>query len=201
MQNSLIKAGEQFTWIGIIIFGTFVIGGIDSAIAQIEPDDTLGGERSQVTRDVPVRGGQSDRIDGGARRGGNLFHSFREFNVENGRRVYFANPAEVNNIFSRVTGGNASRIFGTLGVDGAANLFLLNPNGIIFGPNARLDIRGAFLGSTADRFLFADGSEFSARDPQASPLLTISVPTGLQYGSNPGAINLAGVSICTRTSL
>ncbi len=192
MQSSLVRARNQFVWLGIIIFGTFSVGGIDSAIAQIEPDDTLGGERSQVTRDVLVRGSRGDRIDGGARRGGNLFHSFRDFNVRNGERIYFANPPEVENIFSRVTGGNVSRIFGTLGVNGVANLFLLNPNGIIFGPNARLDIRGAFLGSTADKFLFADGSEFSAVDPQASSLLTINVPTGLQYGSNPGAITING---------
>ena len=74
---------------------------------------------------------------------------------------------------------------GTLGVEGAANLFLLNPNGIIFGPNAQLDIRGSFLATTAHNFTFPDGSEFSAVAPQAPPLLTLNVPIGLQYGSHP----------------
>jgi filamentous hemagglutinin family protein len=151
-------------------------------LAQITPDETLGTERSQVNRRV-VRGQAADAIDGGAQRGANLFHSFRDFNVNEGQRVYFSNPAQVENIFSRVTGGDVSNILGTLGVDGVANLFLLNPNGIIFGPNARLDISGSFLATTADRFTFPDGSGFGATDPQAPPLLTVNVPIGLQYGT------------------
>ncbi|NEQ10889.1 MAG: filamentous hemagglutinin N-terminal domain-containing protein, partial [Moorea sp. SIO4E2] len=72
-----------------------------------------------------------------------------DFNVEELQRVYFANPAGIENIISRVTGTNPSSILGTLGVDGAANLFLLNPHGIIFGANAQLDIQGSFVASTA----------------------------------------------------
>ncbi len=71
-------------------------------------------------------------------RGCNLFHSFQEFNVDEGRGVYFSNPDNIVNILSRVTGDNISQILGTLGVLGNANLFLINPNGIVFGPNARL---------------------------------------------------------------
>lgn len=158
------------------------------AAAQIIPDETLGQENSRVTRDVEVRGGRGDRIDGGATRGANLFHSFREFNVNEGQRVYFANPSSVENILSRVTGADVSDILGTLGVDGGANLFLLNPNGMIFGPNARLDISGSFTASGGDRFTFPDGSEFSAINPQAAPLLTVNVPIGVQWGGGQGAI-------------
>jgi filamentous hemagglutinin family protein len=158
------------------------------ATAQIIPDETLGQENSRVTRDVEVRGGRGDRIDGGAARGVNLFHSFREFNVNEGQRVYFANPSSVENILSRVTGADVSEILGTLGVDGGANLFLLNPNGMIFGPNARLDISGSFTASGGDRFTFPDGSEFSAINPQAAPLLTVNVPIGVQWGGGQGAI-------------
>lgn len=165
-------------WMGAICFNT-------PAIAQVIPDATLGAEQSQVNSNVSVPGGMGDRIDGGALRDANLFHSFQEFNVNTGQRVYFANPAAVQNIFSRVTGGNLSTINGTLGVLGNANLFLLNPNGILFGPNAKLDIRGSFLATTANRFTFPDGSSFGATNPQAAPLLSMSVPVGVQYGATP----------------
>lgn len=180
----MVSAWQTRVLIGGVVLGvgTFSLSG-STALAQIVPDDTLGGERSQINRNATVRGRLGDRIDGGAIRGVNLFHSFQEFNVNTGQRVYFSNPTGIENILSRVTGNTISDINGTLGVDGAANLFLLNPNGIVFGPNARLDISGSFVGSTGDRFTFGDGSEFSATNPQAPPLLTMRVPVGLQYGT------------------
>ncbi|MBP5971793.1 filamentous hemagglutinin N-terminal domain-containing protein [Brasilonema sp. CT11] len=157
------------------------------AKAQITPDNTLGAENSRVTQNV-IKGVPSDRIDGGATRGANLFHSFQEFNINAGRGAYFSNPAGIANILTRVTGGNVSNIQGVLGVLGKANLFLINPNGIIFGPNARLDVGSSFLGSTANSLLFKNGFEFSATNPQAPPLLTINVPIGLRFRNNPGNI-------------
>ncbi|PSF35520.1 hypothetical protein C7H19_16020 [Aphanothece hegewaldii CCALA 016] len=154
--------------------------------AQVTPDTTLGKENSIVNQ-IDVL---NDKIDGGARRGGNLFHSFQEFNINEGKGVYFANPSGVMNIFSRVTGGNASQILGRLGVLGQSNLFFLNPYGIIFGPNSSLDIRGSFVSSTADAVKFADGTEFSSINPQNNALLTISVPVGLQTGNHPATINI-----------
>jgi filamentous hemagglutinin family protein len=157
------------------------------ATAQIVPDNTLGNESSIVTPDT-INGIDSDRIDGGAIRNSNLFHSFQEFNINEGRGAYFSNPSGIDNIFTRVTGSNLSNIFGTLGVLGNANLFLLNPNGIVFGPNSRLDIGGSFIGSSADRILFDNGLEFSATNPQAVPLLTVNIPIGLNFRDNPGTI-------------
>jgi filamentous hemagglutinin family protein len=162
-----------------------------STLAQeLKPvaDGTLGAESSVVTPTSP----QADRIDGGAIRGANLFHSFSQFNIGEGREAYFANPSGIENILSRVTGSDASRIFGKLGVLGNANLFLINPNGIIFGKNASLDVRGSFVASTASSLKFADGIEFSAKAAQSKPLLTVSVPIGLQYGTNPGSIQVQG---------
>src|SRR5512136_264585 len=89
------------------------------ASAQAIPDATLGKESSVLTPNVNINGLPSDRIDGGAIRGANLFHSFQEFNVGEGRGVYFSNPAGIANILMRVTGGNNSRILGTLGVLGS----------------------------------------------------------------------------------
>jgi filamentous hemagglutinin family protein len=137
--------------------------------AQLIPDNTLGAENSVV---APLDG-LNDTIEGGATRGMNLFHSFREFNIGEGRSVYFDNPAGVENILTRVTGDRASSIMGRLGVSGSANLFLMNPNGLIFGENASLDVRGSFIGTTADSIQLGDNAFFSARDIQGSQLLAI----------------------------
>jgi filamentous hemagglutinin family protein len=154
------------------------------SIAQIRPDATLGAEGSVMTPNVDIRGVLGDRIDGGAVRGANLFHSFLEFNVGNGQRVYFANPTGIENILSRVTGNNLSNILGTLGVDGGANLFFINPNGILFGANSQLDISGSFVASTANSVVFNNGYQFSTQNPDTPPLLTVNVPLGVQYGAN-----------------
>ncbi|MFZ1028600.1 MAG: filamentous hemagglutinin N-terminal domain-containing protein, partial [Limnoraphis robusta] len=159
-----------------------------TTVAQIVPDNTLGSENSVVTPNVNIRGINSDRIDGGAVRGSNLFHSFQEFNIREGRGAYFSNPDNIINILTRVTGGNISEILGTLGVLGNANLFLINPAGIVFGPNARLDVGGSFFATTADGILFENGFEFAASNPEAPPLLTINMPLGLNIRENPGAI-------------
>ncbi|BAZ16230.1 hypothetical protein NIES4071_81050 [Calothrix sp. NIES-4071] len=112
----------------------------------------------------------------------------REFNVDSGRGVYFANPTDVTNIFTRVTGVNSSNINGTLGVLGSANLLFLNPNGIVFGADAKLDVKGSFLGTTASNINFADGTKFSTIISEATPLLTVSVPVGLGFGTGEAAI-------------
>ncbi len=158
------------------------------AQSRITPDNSLGAERSVVTPNVVIKGLPSERIDGGATRGANLFHSFQEFNVDAGRGAYFSNPAGIQNILSRVTGSNVSNIFGKLGVLGNANLFFINPNGIIFGPNASLDLNGSFFASTANSIVFPNGFEFSATNPQAPPLLTVNIPIGLRFRDNPGSI-------------
>nr|WP_242045153.1 S-layer family protein [Anabaena catenula] len=167
-----------------------------SVFAQLKPDHTLGAESSVVK---PIDS-FSDRIEKGATRGVNLFHSFKDFNVGANRSVYFANPAGIENILNRVTGGNPSNILGKLGVEGTANLFLINPQGIVFGKNASLDIRGSFIGSTASSIKFVDGFEFNVNGSQITPLLTIRVPLGLQYGVNPGKIRVQGDGNGIRTT-
>lgn len=174
------------SWSILVVTAGLIVSLGVPASAQIIPDDTLGRESSHITP-ARLRGQRGDRLEGGAIRGEALFHSFLEFNVAENRAAYFANPAGVEAIFSRVTGTNPSEILGRLGVLGRADLYLLNPNGIMFGPNASLDIRGSFVATTADAFEFADGSSFSATDPEMPPLLTVNVKPGLQYGAPVGA--------------
>ncbi|MEM9274235.1 MAG: filamentous hemagglutinin N-terminal domain-containing protein [Cyanobacteria bacterium P01_F01_bin.143] len=144
--------------------------------AQVIPDGT-----TSTTVDV------DGMINNGDRAGSNLFHSFSEFSVPTGGQAFFNNSVDIVNIFSRVTGGNLSNIDGILGANGTANLFLINPAGIIFGENASLDIGGSFFGSTADSIIFPDG-EFSALDADNPPLLTINAPLGLGIRDNPAGI-------------
>lgn len=152
--------------------------------AQTIPDNTLGQENSIVNQLNETL----QNIEGGAIRGNNLFHSFSDFNISEGNAIHFVNPSGIVNILTRITGKNSSQILGELGVLGSANLFFINPNGIFFGPNAQLNINGSFIASTASSILLSDGSEFSATNPQIPPLLTISVPVGLQFNGLPQSI-------------
>ncbi len=142
----------------------------------------MGAEVSMLTSQD-----RTDRVSGGAMRGSRLFHSFQALNVGEGRSLYFMQPAGISQIFSRITGDQPSNILGMLGVLGNADLFLLNPNGLLFGPNSRLDLAGSFVGSTAESWVF-DGFEFGAIAPQPVPLLTVNAPVGLQLGQAPGRI-------------
>ncbi|KAB8333024.1 filamentous hemagglutinin N-terminal domain-containing protein [Scytonema tolypothrichoides VB-61278] len=174
----------KFLTLGVATIVT--LAPITSAVAQqVSTDGT-------VSTTVTTPDGKNFTINDGTTRGGNLFHSFKEFSVPNGGSANFNNAANIQNIINRVTGGSVSSIDGLIKANGAANVFLLNPAGIIFGPNASLNIGGSFLGSTANSFLFDNGFEFSATDPQAPPLLTINVPIGLRYRDNPQPIQVIG---------
>ncbi len=192
---------SQLFLAGLIAYFSLISSSVK---AQIVPDNTLGADRSLVIPNVQINGITSDRIEGGAVRGSNLFHSFEDFNINEGRGAYFANPASIINIFTRVTGVNPSSILGTLGVLGNANLYLINPNGIFFGPDARLDLRGSLFVTTASALIFPDGSEYSARNPVAPPLLTVNVPqpVGLRFQGQEGMItNAADLKVASRQTL
>jgi filamentous hemagglutinin family protein len=148
------------------------------AQAQVTIDGTLN-------TTVTSQNGLDFRITNGSTAGANLFHSFENFSVPtNGSATFdLTTTPNISTIFSRVTGPNPSGINGsiqTLGGTNPVSLFLLNPQGIIFGPKASLNISGSFFGTTAETIKFADGNSFSTTG--AAPLLTLSLPIGLQMG-------------------
>ena len=163
--------------------------GILPASSQVTSDGTTNTfVNSNVNNHLIINGIAKDS---------NLFHSFREFSIPNGGSATFdlSNTNNIKTIFSRVTGGNISNINGliqTLNNTNPVDLFLMNPAGIVFGENARLNLGGSFYGTTAQSILFQDGFEFSANDISQQPLLTVSLPVGLQMGTNPGGIKVNG---------
>ncbi|BAY65761.1 filamentous hemagglutinin family outer membrane protein [Calothrix brevissima NIES-22] len=159
------------------------------AIAQVTSDGT--------TNTLVQQNGNNFTILNGIEKGNNLFHSFSNFSIpQNGSATFdLINTPNIKTIFSRVTGGKISDINGliqTLNSNHPVSLFLINPAGIVFRENASLNIGGSFVGTTANSIKFADGVEFSATNPHTSPLLTVSLPIGLQMGQNSGLIAVEG---------
>ncbi|MEH1978588.1 MAG: filamentous hemagglutinin N-terminal domain-containing protein [Nostoc sp.] len=176
VNGMLLPLGAMLLWCGF-------------ANAQVTSDSTLN------TTVNPVNNHDFTIINGSAA-GSNLFHSFSNFSIPTGGSATFdlVNTPNISTIFSRVTGGRVSNIDGlikTINSKNPVSLFLLNPQGIIFGSNAKLNISGSFVGSTASQVKFADGSEFSTTN-STFPLLTISTPIGLQLGANSGELRIQG---------
>jgi filamentous hemagglutinin family protein len=155
--------------------------------AQMTLDGSLGprGPLPGPNYRIPAEVGQL--------RGGNLFHSFGQFNIQRSESATFTGPASVANIFSRVTGGNPSVIDGRLqSTIPGANVYLLNPTGVLFGPNASLDISGSFHVSTANVIRFRDGATFSANLADTSTL-TVAPPVAFGFlDSHPAGIAIQG---------
>ena len=158
-------------------------------LAQITLDGTMGPAGSLKGPNYVI----GDNL--GKTKGSNLFHSFGKFNVWTGESASFTGPDSIKNVIGRVTGGSQSNIDGLLrsNINGA-NLFLLNPSGMVFGPNASLDVKGSFHASTADYLKFSDGKSFYA-DPSKPTVLSVAPVQSFGFLSQ----HPAGVSISAGT--
>ncbi len=178
----------------LILFAVSIATPSWAQTADIVPDETL---LPAETSTVRAGNGGRIQIEGGARRGSNLFHSFEAFNVDMDQRVYFNPDMAVENVLSRVTGRNPSNILGTLGVNGSADLWLVNPNGIVFGEASRLDMSGAFRATTGTGIPLG-ASTFSATEPAAEQLLVIAPNTSFSEYINSEYIDESSGDITIR---
>ena len=178
-----------------MVLGLILLSSIDARVfAQVAPI-TSSGLNTTVTQN-----GNTYNITGGTRPGGggNLFHSFGQFNVPNNNIANFLNETGLptSNILGRVTGGNISSIFGTIQTTGFgnANLFLMNPAGFLFGPNATVNVGGMVAFTSANYIRLADGARFNAVPDAAADALLSTAPVAAYgfLGSNPGAITVQG---------
>ena len=185
-KQRLFLCGSSFLLLGGMLLPTTV------SAQSVTSDGTLS---TKVTnpdnRNFTITNGKQPN------NGANLFHSFSQFSIPTGGSATFdlINTPNISTIFSRVTGGNVSNIDGliqTTNNNNPVSLFLLNPSGIIFGSNARLNIGGSFIGSTANSIKFIDGTEFSVVNSSASPVLTVNAPIGLDFGLNSKGITVQG---------
>ena len=176
MQNKIAALG-----------GLLIVAANLTATAQISMDGTLGragplaGPNYQVTADL------------GQQHGGNLFHSFGQFSILSGESATFSGPNSISNIIGRVTDGQVSSIDGTIrSTIPGANLYLLNPAGVLFGEHAQVDVGGSFHVSAADYLRLGDGGRFEARTPGNSVLTAAPVAAFGFLGDAPGKITING---------
>lgn len=155
--------------------------------AEVALDGTLGPKANLAGPNYAIG------AELGAQRGGNLFHSFAQFNLNTGDSATFSGPNNVINIISRVTGGTSSQIDGAIrSTIPNADLYLINPAGLLFGPNATLDVPGSFHASTADTLRFQDGNQFNARTPAASVLTVAPIQSFGFLTNTPAPLTVEG---------
>ncbi len=169
----------------LILLPLLLTFGTKSAIAQITP-------ATDGTGTVVQTQNNQINISGGTQAGQNQFHSFQQFGVNAGQTANFMANPNIANILGRVTGGDASLINGILKVSGSnANLYLMNPAGIVFGKDASLNVPGAFTATTANGIGFGNGNWFNAVGSNNYAVLTAN-PTSFGFSGLSGSIVNAG---------
>lgn len=173
---------------GLLALGASVLA--CAASADIATDGSLGPKVELAGPEMTIG------AELGQTRGKNLFHSFQRFNIPTDQRATFTGPGQIEHVVSRVTGGDVSNIDGQLRSEvGQADVYLINPAGVVMGPDASVDVPASLHVSTADEMRFSDGSRFSAADPSTSTL-TMAAPEAFGFlGGQAGQLELDGSAL------
>lgn len=174
-----------------VVAGTIAFAG-SGAFGGVALDGSLGpaGALSGPAYSIPAALGR--------RAGANLFHSFSQFDLGRGESATFTGPAGIRNVISRVTGGTPSSLAGTLACDiPGADLFLVNPAGVVFREGAAVRVDGSFTVSTADYLRLEDGSRFASMpDPAGDAALSTAPPSAFGFLSpRPASIEFDGTKL------
>ncbi len=194
MKNTNLKIKK--VWLFICPFSLLIF----NTLAQAQPIvPAADGTGTAVTR----TGNRYD-INGGSLSGdgANLFHSFGQFGLNEGQIANFLTNSAIQNILARIAGPNPSLINGLITVTGGnSNLFLINPAGIVFGPNASLNVPGAFTATTANGVGFGSNWFNAAGINNFSAL--VGTPNAFYFGgTQPGSIvNVGNLAVTPGQSL
>ncbi len=174
-----------------LFFSLFFVFTLFSSVSGVRADITTDGSLGPA---VNLSGPEYEiAADLGKQAGGNLFHSFGKFGLDSGESATFTGPDSVRNVISRISGGNPSYIDGLIrsAITGA-DFFFLNPSGMMFGPNASLDISGSFHFSTADYLRMGESDLFYAM-PTENEILSVAAPSAFGFlGENPAPVSFYG---------
>lgn len=190
-----MRTGRATTIGAVFAFGVVIMTSVDIRAdnPSITPTDGIGDLGTRISESGAVH-----TITGGTRpdSGGNLFHSFGRFSIGADSTADFVNDSGLatDNIVSRVSGGVRSDIQGAIKTTGftGTNLYLINPAGVLFGPNASLNVSGSFHASTADYLKLGSDGVFYADPSRASTLSTASPSAFGFLGDNPAGISVDG---------
>jgi filamentous hemagglutinin family protein len=180
-------------WIhAAICVATFLFSSQTVQAGSVTADGSLGSV-------VSPGGNKTFLVNGGTVKGNNLFHSLATLNLDSGETAQFSGTSNIQNVLTRVTGG-PSNIDGTIKCDIAgANFYLINPAGVVFGPDASLNVGGSFAVTTADVMHLSDGGKFRA-NPAANSVLTTAAPAAFGFLASRGQISVVDSNLSVSRS-
>lgn len=198
--RAFLESGLAIVALPVLLPVATLIGGVQEAVAQVTAN-----EAANTATQVDIVDSNTINISGGQRSndGSNLFHGFDSFNVESGQTASFITPADLENVISHISGGQ-SNIDGLLQVLGSdANLYLINPSGILFGPNTQLNLPGNFTAATATDIGFGEQwlDLLNLTEQPVNYGTLVGSPTAFNFATASPIVNLGNLSVSSERSL